>query len=46
MTNTTTRRSSKQETSGRLGIFMPQISRDENIENNNKTRDEEPAKKE
>ena len=31
--------SSKQETSGRLGIFMPQISRDENVENNNKTRD-------
>ncbi len=43
--NTTTSRSSKQETSGRLGIFMPQISRDENIENNNKTRNEELAKK-
>jgi hypothetical protein len=46
MTNTTTRRSSKQETSGRLGIFMPQISHDENVKNNNKTLDEELAKKE
>jgi hypothetical protein len=27
-----TRRSSKQETSGRLGIFMPQISGDENVD--------------
>jgi hypothetical protein len=36
--------SSKQETSGRLGIFMPQISHDENVENNNKTRDEELAR--
>jgi hypothetical protein len=41
MNATTIRRSSKQETSGRLGIFMPQISRDENIENNNKTQDKE-----
>jgi hypothetical protein len=40
-----TRRSSKRETSGRLGIFMPQISRNENGENNNKTCDEELAKK-
>ncbi len=40
-----TRRSSKQETSGRLGIFMPQISCDENVENNNETRDEELVKK-
>jgi hypothetical protein len=40
----TTRRSSKGETSGRLGIFMPQISRNENVKNNNKTRDEELAK--
>jgi hypothetical protein len=39
-----TRRSSKWETSGRLGIFMPQISRDENTKNNNKTRNEELAK--
>jgi hypothetical protein len=39
-----TRRSSKQETSGRLGMFMPQISRDKNIKNNNKTRGEELAK--
>ncbi len=36
---TAIRRFSKQETSGRLGIFIPQISRDKNIENNNKTRD-------
>jgi hypothetical protein len=43
--NTTTSRSSKQETSGRLGIFMPQISRDKNVKNNNKTRNEELAKK-
>ncbi len=35
-TNTTTRRSSKQETSGRLGIFIPQISRDKNVKNNKK----------
>jgi hypothetical protein len=41
----TTRRSSKQETSGRLGVFMPQISPNENVENNNKTCDEELAKK-
>jgi hypothetical protein len=40
-----TRRSSKWETSGRLGIFMPQISRNENTENNNKTHNEELAKK-
>jgi hypothetical protein len=38
-TQTTIRRSSKQETSGRLGIFMPQIPRDEIVKNNNKTRD-------
>ena len=36
MTNTITMRSSKQETSGRLGIFMPQISHNENVENNKK----------
>ncbi len=41
MNATTIRRSSKQETSSRLGIFMPQISRDKNVENNNKTRDKE-----
>ncbi len=40
-----TRRSSKRKTSGRLGIFMPQISRNKNVENNNKTRDEELVKK-
>jgi hypothetical protein len=40
-----TRRSSKQETSGRLGIFMPQISHDENVKNNNKTSNDELAKK-
>jgi hypothetical protein len=39
-----TRRSSKRETSGRLGIFMPQISCNKNIENNNKTHNEELAK--
>jgi hypothetical protein len=44
-TQARTRRSSKQETSGRLGIFMPEISRNENVENNNKTRNEELAKK-
>jgi hypothetical protein len=43
--NTTTRRSSKQETSSRLGIFMPQISRDESVDNNKKTHDEELMKK-
>jgi hypothetical protein len=43
--NTTTRRSSKQEISGRLGIFMLQISRDKNVKNNKKTRNEELAKK-
>ncbi len=31
-----TRRSSKQDTSGRLGKFMPQISHDKNIKINNK----------
>jgi hypothetical protein len=41
----TTRRSSKQEASGRLGILMPQISHDENVENNNITCDEELTKK-
>jgi hypothetical protein len=35
------RRSSKQETSGRLGIFMPQISHDKNVKNNKKTQDKE-----
>ncbi len=39
-----TRRSSKWETSGRLGIFTPQISRDKNVENNNKTHDKELVK--
>jgi hypothetical protein len=36
--------SSKQETSGRLGIFMPWISHDGKVENSNKTRDGELAK--
>jgi hypothetical protein len=40
-----TRRSSERETSGRLGIFMPQISCNKNIKNNNKTHDEELVKK-
>jgi hypothetical protein len=39
-----TRRSSNQETSGRWVIFMPQISRDKNVENSNKTHDEELEK--
>ncbi len=39
-----TRRSSKRETSGRLGIFMPQISCDENVKMSNKTHNEELAK--
>jgi hypothetical protein len=39
-----TRRSSKRETSGRLGLFMPQISRDENVKINNKTCNKETAK--
>jgi hypothetical protein len=34
----------KWETSGRLGTFMPQISHDENIKNNNKTHNKELAK--
>jgi hypothetical protein len=40
-----TRWSSKWETSGRLGMFMPQISHNKNVENNNNTSDEELAKK-
>jgi hypothetical protein len=36
--------SSKQEISGRLGKFMPQISCDENIEINNKTCEKELTK--
>jgi hypothetical protein len=40
-----TRRSSKRETSGRFGIFMPQISHDENAKNSNKTCNEELVKK-
>jgi hypothetical protein len=39
-----TRRSSKQEISGRLRIFMPQIPHDKNVKNNNKTHDEELSK--
>jgi hypothetical protein len=39
-----TRRSSKQETSGRLGEFMPQISHNKNVEINNKTYDKELTK--
>jgi hypothetical protein len=39
-----TRRSSKWETSGRLGTFMLQISRDKNVKNNNKTYNKELVK--
>jgi hypothetical protein len=40
-----TRRFSKRGTSGRFGIFMPQISHNKNVKNNNKTHDEELEKK-
>ncbi len=39
-----TKRSSKRETSSRLGIFMPWISPDKNTKKNNKTRDNKLAK--